>query len=137
MAGQKEFKKSLNEAKDLIIREVYFNVTKACLLVESEAKKECPFDEGRLRASITSQIEKTDKSIIGHIGSNVDYAPYVHFGTGIYAENGQGRKTPWLWIGDSTKWKGAHWTRGQKPKPFLRDALNNNKNRIEKILGGK
>lgn len=52
------------------------------ILAESEAKLELEndprrIDTGRLRNSISHKTEK-DKV---HIGTNVEYAPYVHFGT--------------------------------------------------------
>lgn len=50
---------------------------KAVLTVESEAKKACPVDTGRLRSSITGRVEGTT----GIVGTNVEYASYVEFGT--------------------------------------------------------
>lgn len=55
-----------------------------CLVVEGEARQLCPVDQGHLRASITSETEITADEIIGRIGSNLEYAPYVHNGTGIW-----------------------------------------------------
>ena len=60
-------------------------------MVEAQAKVNCPVDDGQLRQSIGSEV----KGNIGAIGTNVEYAPYVHQGTGIYAVNGDGRKTRW------------------------------------------
>lgn len=129
-----KFEKSIENATLTIVSRMARNIEKACLLVEGEAKRKCPVDEGYLRASITSGVKVSGGDIIGYIGSPVEYAPYVHEGTGIYARNGQGRKTPWAWYGGSKKWKGKHFTKGQKPKPFLTNALFENKSRIEKIL---
>ena len=88
------------------------------------------------RASITSETEITASEIIGRIGSNLEYAPYVHNGTGIYAVNGDGRKTPWVYEVKAGKYKGMHFTVGQRPKPFLSYAIIYNAAQIEKILGG-
>jgi hypothetical protein len=66
-------------------------LTKACLLVENDAKKRCPVDTGQLRQSITHEVEGNT----GVIGTNVEYAPYVEYGTGIHAKDGNGRQTPW------------------------------------------
>ena len=46
-------------------------------LVENESKAICPVDDGTLRASITHQVEENTV----YIGSNVEYASYVHEGT--------------------------------------------------------
>ena len=76
---------------------------KAVLKVEADSKKNCPVDDGILRASIQSDVEKENKNTIsGYVGSNVDYAPYVHQGTGIYAKDGNGRKNvPWVYVDDN------------------------------------
>ena len=89
----------------------------AAQIVENDAKRKCPVDNGTLRASIT-HVTKETRVVIG---TNVEYAPYVHEGTGIYAKNGNGRQTPWTYrSADGT----YHRTVGQKPKPFLQDALD-------------
>lgn len=43
---------------------------------ETYAKKACPVDTGRLRSSITHQVEGSTV----RIGTNVEYAPYVELG---------------------------------------------------------
>ena len=63
---------------------------KSCLLVEEEAKKRCPVETGTLRRSIHTELH--DK--YGEVGTNLHYAPYVEFGTGLFAKDGNGRQTP-------------------------------------------
>jgi len=49
--------------------------------IEREAKDRAPVDTGRLRASITTDlIEKRGIPMV-KVGTNVEYAPYVEFGT--------------------------------------------------------
>lgn len=48
------------------------------LTAEGYAKKACPVDTGRLRNSITHQLDG-DKAV--YIGTNVEYGPYVELGT--------------------------------------------------------
>jgi phage gpG-like protein len=75
---------------------------KACALVERSAKQNAPKGNGELRRSITSRIEE-DKGIVY---TPLEYAPYVEYGTGLFAENGKGRKeVPWVYIEGSTKIK--------------------------------
>ena len=52
-------------------------INKACLMVERDAKKLCPVDTGRLRSSITHEIQGTT----GRVGSNVEYSRAVELGT--------------------------------------------------------
>lgn len=107
---------------------------KALLTVEADAKRNCPVDEGLLRASINHETEVGNEEITGRVGTNVEYAAFVEFGTGIYAENGDGRQTPWAWIGDSVKWEGGHKTQGQKGKRFMQDAIDKNRDKLGEIF---
>ncbi len=136
MADNTAFVKSLDAATKRIIVDVTENMRSACTAVERDAKKNCPVDMGILRASINSDVALEESQIIGRIGSSLEYAPYVHNGTGIYAVDGNGRKTPWGYEVKSGKYKGFHWTRGQRPQPFLQNSVIKNKAVIERLLGG-
>ena len=105
-------------------------LTKSCLTVEAEAKERCPVDDGQLRQSITSVVDKN----IGAVGTNVEYAPYVHQGTGIYAVNNDGRKDRWSYKDAEGNW---HSTIGQHPNPFLETALDSKKPEILEIFKGE
>jgi len=98
-------------------------VERGALIVEGEAKERCPADTGRLRNSITTTSTENGCDI----GTNVFYAPYIEYGTGIHAEKGDGRKTPWNWEGTGKKWDGWHRTNGMPAQPFLRPALDTKK----------
>lgn len=102
---------------------------KACLVVENSAKQNCPTGTGQLRQSITHQVE--DK--VGRVGTNVEYAPYVEIGTGIYSTQGNGRQTPWKYQDAKGEW---HTTRGMKAQPYLRPALDSNISEIQKCFEG-
>ena len=56
-------------------------ITTKSLQVERRAKELCPVDTGRLRSSITSQIERDGATIVGVVGTDVEYASFVEFGT--------------------------------------------------------
>jgi len=131
-----EFIKSMENATLKMIQEAVKNMEKACLVVERDAKKSCPVDQGPLRTSISHDVSLTIEEIVGKVFSSSGIAPYVHQGTGIYAKDGNGRKTPWGYTVLSGKYKGFHWTRGQKPQPFLEKAKLDNKDKISKILAG-
>lgn len=110
------------------------SVGKACAIVEREAKTKAPKDTGELRRSIQSTIKKEDGQIVGTVFSDAEYAPYVEFGTGLFAEEGDGRKKPWSYQDDKGKW---HTTSGMKPHPFLRPAFAENREKIkQKIMEG-
>ena len=102
---------------------------KCCAMVERTAKQLAPKDTGALRRSITSKVEGTK----GIVFTPLEYAPYVEFGTGLFAES-QGRAdVPWCYQDDEGVW---HSTSGQKPQPFMRPALNQNRADILRLLAG-
>lgn len=136
MSRNDEFKRSMEKAATEIVLRACANMKVACAVVERSAKINCPVDTGELRASIFSDVQ-ADKNIIqGVVGANSEIAPYVHQGTGIYAVNGDGRKTPWKYCVKAGKYKGFHVTVGQKPNPFLDKAKQSNISRISSILAG-
>ena len=98
-----------------------------CAIVERSAKQLAPKDNGELRRSITSKVEDG----VGIVFTPLEYAPYVEYGTGLFAEEGGRMDVPWSYQDDEGEW---HSTSGQKPQPFMRPALNNNISLIKQIL---
>lgn len=132
----------------------------ACALVERTAKQKAEKDVENLRNSITSKVEGEGSNTVGIVHTPHEIAPYIEFGTGIYAEKGNGRKeVPWVYVEGSTRTNtvkktyteaeadravailqsqglDARKTYGRHPAPFLRPALNENREEIKKILKG-
>ena len=109
-------------------------VTKACLLVERSAKMKVPKGTGELGRSITSEVNVEGDVITGIVYTPLEYAPYVEYGTGLFAEAGNGRKdVPWHYKDDEGNW---HSTSGQSPRPFMRPALDENREQIIRLLEG-
>ena len=104
---------------------------KACAVVEAAAKQNAPKDTGALRNSITSKVEVEGKEVIGTVFTPLEYAPYIEYGTGLFAESGGRKDVPWHYQDDKGEW---HSTNGIHPCPFMRSALLDNRNRIKNIL---
>ena len=99
----------------------------AALLVERSAREKAPKDTGALRRSIRSKVEGLE----GIVYTPLEYAPYIEYGTGLFAE-GNGRKdVPWNYQDDKGNW---HSTSGLKPQPFMRPSLDENREKILEIL---
>ena len=98
-----------------------------CALVERSAKQKAPKDNGELRRSITSKVEDAK----GIVFTPLEYAPYVEYGTGLFAEAGGRMDVPWVYQDDEGNW---HSTSGQKPQPYMRPALEENREEIKRIL---
>lgn len=104
---------------------------KACALVEGEAKKKAPKDDGALRRSITSKVSGEGLDVVGEVFTPLEYAPYVEYGTGLFAEEGGRQDVPWHYKDDEGEW---HSTSGMEPQPYMRPALNENREKIKQIL---
>lgn len=133
-------------------------ITAASIIVKDAAVLLAPVDKHELRDGIDYEIRELRTEIEGHIGTNVFHARFVEFGTGEFAENGQGRKGYWVFVEGEENLGGtggktytldearqamaylrsigleAYYTRGQSPQPFLRPAFRNNKKNIEKAI---
>ena len=129
-------------------------ISTACLLVERSAKQKAP--KGELAQSITSKME----DYTGIVYTPLYYAPYVEYGTGIFSihPNGGRKEVPWVYVEGQHNEPGkktihteqsanetvammraegipAVKTYGQEPQPYLRPALDENKQEILRILG--
>lgn len=123
--GLEEVLESIEELADTTQLEAALG--RACAIVERQAKQNAPKGNGDLRNSITSRVENLE----GVIYTPLEYAPYVEFGTGLFAENGGRLDVPWNYKDDAGEW---HSTSGMKPHPYLRPALNDNREKIVRIL---
>lgn len=85
---------------------------------------------GELKTSFGGQINSEKSEVI--LGVKEQYAVYVEFGTGIYAENGNGRKTPWIYKNEKT----GHVVRtnGQMPRKFMRTGFRIMKPQAKALL---
>lgn len=90
-------------------------------------------DTGRLINSITHTVAGDTV----YIGTNIEYGVWNEVGTGIYADDGQGRKSPWAYQDSKGQW---HNTKGLKPVHFLKNAVSEHideyKQIAESILKG-
>ena len=137
-------------------RELTIALMRCCALVERSAKQKAPKGTGELRNSISSKVEGNT----GIVFTPLEYAPYVEYGTGLFAENGDGRQeVPWVYVeGNATsdrakskkiyteeeaiqtvaflrsKGLDAHMTSGEHPQPFMRPALIENRKEILRTL---
>jgi HK97 gp10 family phage protein len=57
------------------------DILRRTIQVERAAKQLCPVDTGRLRSSVTHELDQDAQGVVGIIGTDVDYAPFVEFGT--------------------------------------------------------
>ena len=71
-------KKAVNYCALKVERDIKANMTPDGPSAPGEAPA---VDTGRLRASITHRVEMESGEVVGYVGTNVEYAPYLEFGT--------------------------------------------------------
>lgn len=102
---------SLDKYDETVKKNIKSSLKSCAYAVERDAKKATPVDTGRLRGSITSDVSNIDEYEC-EVGTNVEYASYVEYGTYKMAA-----------------------------RPFLRPAYNTNIKKLtenlKKDLGGK
>ena len=124
-----EFVDNSKVVKRELERAAIRGLTKAAMLVESQAVLLVPVNTGGLRGSIGYQVNESE--LVAYIGTNCEYAIYVEFGTGEFAENGNGRKGGWLYKAPNGE---VRFTYGMPPQPYLRPAFRKNQKAIRDIL---
>ena len=124
-----EFVDNSEAVKRELERAAIRGLIKAAILVESQAVLLVPVDTGALRNSIGYKVN--ERELAAYIGTNCEYAIYVEFGTGEFAENGNGRKGGWVYKTPNGE---VHFTYGMPPQPYLRPAFRKNQKAIRDIL---
>ena len=115
----------LNEFHDAVLRALERCGEQA----EGYAKDLAPVDTGAGRNSISHKVDESEPAV--YIGTNLDYMIYQELGTGIYAEGGGGRPTPWVYQDDNGNW---HWTAGNPAQPFLAPAVKDHQTTYRNII---
>lgn len=124
-------------------------------VAETHAKENAPVISSNLKNSISHVVDTDKQECI--IGTAVEYAPFVEYGTGIYNENGASQGW-WVYVKgqeSSKEHKGkrysyevaksivakmrakgldAYMTQGQKPTHFLRKAITENMEEYQNII---
>lgn len=69
------YESHLDEFLDALPEQIEQALIAIGMTAETYAKQECPVDTGRLRNSITHEVDMSEQAAI--IGSNVEYAAFV------------------------------------------------------------
>ncbi|MEW6506400.1 MAG: hypothetical protein AB1432_01510 [Bacteroidota bacterium] len=91
-------------------------------------------DKGQYLNSFVHDVIEVNGEIVGVVANTAGHSPFIEFGTGQYAESGNGRQTPWFWKDENDVW---HFTRGMKPRPIMRIGFDESQNGIKQILGAE
>ena len=157
--GDKELEKKFAVLEQVAEEQMEKIVGRQAKRIQAEAKLLCPVQDGELRRSIKTKVQREGDSVTGVVYTNKKYAPYVEFGTGPKGEADHAGispvvtpsyvQKPW-WIHESQiGWETAemyhmfrldtadglfYQTSGQAAQPFLYPALKNNEKRVAKNM---
>jgi hypothetical protein len=135
MADTSAFEKSCDDSVKQMQELILHNMESTLDYLAQKAGNKVGVDTGALRADTRSLGAKiVGDEVHGAAGNTLEYALYHHQGTGIYALNGDGRKTPWSYEDPRTGKK--VFTKGSKPNPYLKDTIEQEQGNIAKLLGG-
>lgn len=81
---------------DVVMEQGRKRISRVCIAIENDAKRVVPVDTGTLRRSIAHEIEVSPTEIVGRVGTNTKYAPYVEYGT--YKMPAQPYLRPAFWV---------------------------------------
>jgi HK97 gp10 family phage protein len=151
--GLEEAIQSIADWSEEKVQAVKDAVNESALNIQTAAKQNLTsngnVDNGRLRSSIQIEPASSDHMKLT-VGTNVFYAPYVEWGTGVYATHPTipGRQTPWAFpVAAASDKKHYNWrvieidgqpyylTKGAKPHPFLFPAAEAEKNNYVRNIG--
>jgi len=132
---------------ELYAKPLYNFWDRAGMQVENLARQKSPVDVGRLRASMTHIIDSDSPPAWCMVGSNVEYAPYMEYGTGTQSDGPGGHTRHWPPASALDVWavrhgfpSGAYVAQiigrrgGLEPRRFLRDAFAESLGNISSFL---
>ena len=73
-------------APDLYVPPLRELLERVSITIENRARTNAPVDTGRLRSSLAHEIDAAPIPLYAQVGSNVEYAPMVEYGTGLLSD---------------------------------------------------
>lgn len=117
----REYERGLRRYFGRMSDDVARAVERTRIAVQNEARRRAPVDTGRLRSSIVSRTEGGGRSLGYVIGSNVNYAAAVEYGTAPHVIKPK-HKQALFWPGAAHPVAQVNHP-GTRAQPFLRPAI--------------
>lgn len=148
------FEDNRNQVKQALSRAVEAYLEKAGGELQAQTVKNSRTDFGQTKGSYQYAVDRSEGAC--YVGSQLENAIWEEFGTGEYALNGKGRKSPWYIPVDGYKGKKRpsyngkvvivygkngkrfYKTNGKKPNRPMRKAYNQyNRKKMLRVLSEK
>lgn len=129
MSNYRELEAKFKQYRSRVTRGTEAAMRKTAAKMTKDMRENVPVDTGALRGSIRYSVSKATGEIVVRIHANAQsaegtkYAEFIEFGTGIYNQHGDGRKTPWV-VSAVVHGVPRTWTtHGMVAHPFIRPAF--------------
>jgi HK97 gp10 family phage protein len=111
-------------------------MVEAALIVAISARRKAPVDTRRLQSSIMPSIRRFGNEVMGVVGSNVKYAPFMELGTKPHFPPLQALEA-WAERHGTTAYVVARAIsrRGLKPRRYLQKAVEENTRKVVRLIG--
>ena len=127
-----EFKDNSIEVKNRLNNMCIAWLYEAAGELTSQTQRNSKVDSSHTKDSWKYVVDESKQSAT--IGNPLENAIYEEFGTGEYALNGDGRKTPWSYQDEKGQW---HYTRGKHPTRMLFKAFTSLRKPLQQALETK
>lgn len=127
------FKDYSDEVNDSINQKAIAWLEEASGELEAQTKRNTKVDTGQTKGSWEHVVH--EEKLEAEVGSRYKNALWEELGTGIYALNGDGRKTKWVY--KSPKDGKFYTTVGKKPRRALWNAYQTLKEKLKESARGK
>jgi hypothetical protein len=97
----------------------------ASAAINSQVRQNTAVKTGQLKGSWETNVDETKGE--AQVGSPLENAIWEEFGTGEYAQEGNGRKGGWVYVDEKGQ---GHFTYGKKPKRALHTAFESKKTAV-------
>lgn len=118
-------KRAIADRTSALRQRVARTCARYAIRVETKAKENLASDPRRIdEGTLRNSIHHRGSDVSWDVYTALEYAAFVHWGTGIHGENPAGghRQTPWIYYDE--KRKRFVTTSGMRPNKFLLDAMN-------------
>lgn len=118
----RDYETGLRRALGILSTQTKTAIRQTAVDVQNEARRLCPVDTGRLRSSIVHSVKDGRTKYSVTVGTNVNYAEDVEYGTAKHDIRPVNKKALW-WPGAAHPVAVVHHP-GTKPHPFMQPALD-------------
>lgn len=122
-----QFEENRVNVKESLSEAIVAYLFEAGMELSSQTARNQRIDTGQTKGAWTYIVDEDAKEVV--IGNPLENAIWEEFGTGEYALNGDGRKTPWVYTDRQGE---THFTHGKKPIRPLWNAFESVKSKLIK-----